>query len=85
MTAPPVAAPARILAGRGAAERLKDAVRGPGAQPAWARPAALGLLLATAVLYRAGLSRSGWANDFYSAATAAGSTSWTASGASPRR
>jgi 4-amino-4-deoxy-L-arabinose transferase-like glycosyltransferase len=78
VTAPPVAAPARILAGRSAAQRLKDAVRGPGAQPAWARPAALGLLLATAVLYLAGLSRDGWANDFYSAATAAGSTSWKA-------
>jgi 4-amino-4-deoxy-L-arabinose transferase-like glycosyltransferase len=30
------------------------------------------------VLYLAGLSRNGWANDFYSAATAAGSTSWKA-------
>ena len=78
MTAPPMAAPARALAGHTVAERLKNGVRGPGSQPAWARPAALGLLLATAVLYLAGLSRNGWANDFYSAAVQAGSTSWKA-------
>jgi 4-amino-4-deoxy-L-arabinose transferase-like glycosyltransferase len=78
VTAPPMAAPARALAGHTVAERLKNGVRGPGSQPAWARPAALGLLLATAVLYLAGLSRNGWANDFYSAAVQAGSTSWKA-------
>jgi 4-amino-4-deoxy-L-arabinose transferase-like glycosyltransferase len=39
----------------------------------------LGLLLvATAALYLIGLSRNGWANDFYSAAVQAGSTSWKA-------
>ena len=72
MTAPPMAAPARALAGHTVAERLKNGVRGPGSQPAWARPAAIGLLLLTAVLYLAGLSRNGWANDFYSAAVQAG-------------
>ena len=46
--------------------------------PAWARPALLGLLLATAVLYLAGLSRSGYANDFYAAAVQAGTKSWKA-------
>ena len=46
--------------------------------PAWARPALLGLLLATAVLYIAGLSRNGWANEFYAAAVQAGTRSWTA-------
>jgi 4-amino-4-deoxy-L-arabinose transferase-like glycosyltransferase len=36
------------------------------------------LLIGTAVLYIAGLSASGWANSFYSAAAQAGSTDWTA-------
>jgi 4-amino-4-deoxy-L-arabinose transferase-like glycosyltransferase len=43
------------------------------------RHAALGVLLAaTAVLYLWGLSASGWANGFYSAAAQAGSVSWKA-------
>jgi 4-amino-4-deoxy-L-arabinose transferase-like glycosyltransferase len=42
------------------------------------RPALAGLLLATAVLYLWGLSESGWANSFYSAAAQAGSESWKA-------
>ncbi|MFD8738008.1 ArnT family glycosyltransferase [Streptomyces sp. NPDC059618] len=46
--------------------------------PHWARPAFLGLLLATAVLYLYGLSASGYANSFYSAAVQAGSQSWKA-------
>ena len=53
-------------------------VRGRPGDPAWARPALLGLLLATAVLYLAGLSRSGWANEFYAAAVQAGTKSWKA-------
>src|SRR5262245_4440810 len=48
------------------------------ADPAWARPALLGLLAATAVLYLWGLSASGWANTYYAAAVQAGSTSWKA-------
>jgi 4-amino-4-deoxy-L-arabinose transferase-like glycosyltransferase len=36
------------------------------------------LLAATGLLYVFGLSASGWANSFYSAAVQAGSTSWTA-------
>ena len=36
------------------------------------------LLAATALLYLAGLSRNGWANDFYAAAVQAGATSWKA-------
>ena len=44
-----------------------------------ARRAALpGLLLGTALLYLVGLSASGWANQYYSAAAEAGSKSWTA-------
>lgn len=42
------------------------------------RIAVLGLLAATAVLYIWGLSASGWANAFYSAAAQAGGQSWTA-------
>jgi 4-amino-4-deoxy-L-arabinose transferase-like glycosyltransferase len=42
------------------------------------RPALAGLLTATAVLYLWGLSSSGWANGFYSAAAQAGSESWKA-------
>src|SRR5204862_1266965 len=44
----------------------------------WERPALIGLLLATAVLYLWGLGASGWANSFYSAAAQAGSVSWKA-------
>ncbi len=50
----------------------------PADQPAWARPALLGLLVATALLYLWGLGESGWANSFYSAAAQAGSESWKA-------
>ena len=46
--------------------------------PAWARPALLGLLLATAAFYLYNLTASGWANSFYSAAVQAGSDSWKA-------
>ena len=49
------------------------------ADPAWARPALLGLLLLTAVLYLWDLSASGWGNSFYAAAAQAGSRSWEAS------
>jgi 4-amino-4-deoxy-L-arabinose transferase-like glycosyltransferase len=52
--------------------------RGRPDDPAWARPALLALLLATGVLYVWGLSESGWANSFYSAAAQAGSQSWKA-------
>jgi 4-amino-4-deoxy-L-arabinose transferase-like glycosyltransferase len=76
-----VAAPApspdtsRETAGTG---RLGRLWRGRSDDPAWARPALLGLLLATGVLYLWGLGASGWANSFYSAAAQAGSESWKA-------
>ncbi|MBO2457029.1 ArnT family glycosyltransferase [Actinomadura violacea] len=57
---------------------LRRLWRGPAADPAWARPALLVLLAATAVLYLWGLGASGWANAFYSAAVQAGATSWKA-------
>ncbi|MGW0812687.1 ArnT family glycosyltransferase [Streptomyces viridiviolaceus] len=52
--------------------------RGRPEDPRWARPALLGLLLATCVLYLWNLSASGYANSFYSAAVQAGSQSWKA-------
>ena len=56
----------------------RHARAGRAADPRWARPALLALLLATAVLYLAGLSRSGYANEFYAAAVQAGTKSWKA-------
>ena len=58
--------------------RLARLLRGREGDPAWARPSLLGLLAATALLYLWGLSASGWANDFYSAAAQAASQSWKA-------
>ncbi|MFF2656473.1 ArnT family glycosyltransferase [Kitasatospora sp. NPDC058032] len=64
------------------AERLRTLPgrtwRGRADDPRWVRPALLALLAATAVLYLWGLSASGWANSFYSAAAQAGSQSWKA-------
>jgi 4-amino-4-deoxy-L-arabinose transferase-like glycosyltransferase len=58
--------------------RLGRLWRGPDGDPRWARPALLALLLGTALLYLYGLTASGWANSFYSAAAQAGSQSWEA-------
>ncbi|MEU3785895.1 glycosyltransferase family 39 protein [Streptomyces sp900129855] len=52
--------------------------RGRPEDPRWARPAFLGLLAATLLLYLYNLSASGYANSFYSAAVQAGSQSWKA-------
>ena len=60
---------------RGRFERL---LRGAPGDPTWARPALLGLLLGTAILYFYNLTSSGYANSFYSAAVQAGSASWKA-------
>ncbi|MDN5764792.1 MAG: glycosyltransferase family 39 protein [Humibacillus sp.] len=63
-------------AGRaGPSGRLTDE---PQSDPRWARPALVGLLLATLVLYTWNLTSSGYANSFYSAAVQAGSESWKA-------
>ena len=58
--------------------RLATLVRGRPGEPGWARPALLALLAVTATLYTIGLSRNGWANDFYAAAVQAGTRSWKA-------
>ncbi|MFE5407142.1 glycosyltransferase family 39 protein [Streptomyces sp. NPDC056580] len=52
--------------------------RGRPEDPRWARPAFLALLALTLATYLYGLSASGYANSFYSAAVQAGSRSWKA-------
>ncbi|AWI29844.1 ArnT family glycosyltransferase [Streptomyces tirandamycinicus] len=52
--------------------------RARAADPAWARPALIALLVLTGALYLYDLSASGYANSFYSAAVQAGSESWKA-------
>ncbi len=58
--------------------RWRRLYAGPAEDPRWARPALLGLLTATGLLYIINLAASGYANAFYSAAVQAGSTSWKA-------
>src|SRR2546430_14894998 len=53
-------------------------VRGRVQDPAWVRPALVGLLGVTALLYLWNLAASGWANAYYSAAVLAGTKSWAA-------
>jgi 4-amino-4-deoxy-L-arabinose transferase-like glycosyltransferase len=63
---------------RSAADRLRAFARGDVSDPAWARPALLGLLSLTAVAYLLDLTASGYANSFYAAAVQAGTKSWKA-------
>lgn len=77
-SAPARPAPVSGPIGPRAAERLTRLWRGPDGDPAWARPALLGLLAATAAFYLWNLTANGYANQFYSAAVQAGSTSWKA-------
>jgi hypothetical protein len=65
-------------AGQAPGSRLARLLRGRPDDPAWARPALLALMLATALLYLVGLSRNGWANEFYAGAAQAGTESWKA-------
>ena len=58
--------------------RIQRLWRGSEQDPSWARPALIGLLFATALLYFYNLTSSGYANSFYSAAVQAGSASWKA-------
>ena len=57
---------------------MRSIVRGRAEDPAWARPALIGLLVATAVAYLWNLTASGDANSFYAAAVQAGTKSWKA-------
>ncbi len=61
-----------------AAHRRLPFLRGRPEDPPWARPALLGLLALTALLYLWNLSASGWGNSFYAAAAQAGAHSWKA-------
>ena len=83
---PPVGPPAGVAeAPRASAPPVATRWRVPGRlprgrsrEPAWSRPAVVGLLLGTAVLYLWGLGASGWANAYYSAAAQAATQSWKA-------
>jgi 4-amino-4-deoxy-L-arabinose transferase-like glycosyltransferase len=57
---------------------VRALVRGRAEDPAWARAAFVGLLVATAVAYLWNLTASGDANSFYAAAVQAGTKSWKA-------
>lgn len=73
--------PARPAAEEGAAQERGPLARlllAAGDRPAWARPALLLLLAATAVLHLWDLAASGDANGFYAAAVLAGTESWKA-------
>ena len=65
-------------AGYGMGGRMRSLVRGRAEDPAWARPALIALLAATAVAYLWNLTASGDANSFYAAAVQAGTKSWKA-------
>ncbi|HUA03749.1 MAG TPA: glycosyltransferase family 39 protein [Solirubrobacteraceae bacterium] len=58
--------------------RIRSLVRGRAEDPAWARPALIALLAATAIAYLWNLTASGDANSFYAAAVQAGTKSWKA-------
>ena len=58
--------------------RLPRIMRGRPEDPRWVRPTLLAILAATAMLYLWDLSSSGYANEFYAAASQAGSKNWTA-------
>ncbi len=59
-------------------DRLLAIARGRSDEALWIRPAFLGILAMTAVLYVWNLTVSGYANTYYSAAALAGSQSWSA-------
>jgi 4-amino-4-deoxy-L-arabinose transferase-like glycosyltransferase len=73
-TAETLVGPSRSRAGAW----TRSLIRGRTDDPVWVRPALIGLLGFTAVLYLVDLASSGYANGFYSAAVEAGSKSWKA-------
>ncbi|MFG3202424.1 ArnT family glycosyltransferase [Streptomyces sp. NPDC048192] len=75
---PPTAPPRAPEAGEPRQPVARRLWRGRPEDPRWARPAFLGLLAATLLLYLCNLGASGYANSFYSAAVQAGSRSWKA-------
>jgi 4-amino-4-deoxy-L-arabinose transferase-like glycosyltransferase len=80
---PPLSSPAppraAAEAGRGwARSRLRRFLLGATDAPRWERPALLGLLSGTLLLYLWDLAREGWGNEYYAAAVQAGTQSWRA-------
>ncbi|MEW2514972.1 glycosyltransferase family 39 protein [Streptomyces sp. NPDC046870] len=75
---PPAAPPPGPRAGEPRQPFVRRLWRGRPEDPRWVRPALLGLLATTLLLYLYDLGASGYANSFYSAAVQAGSTSWKA-------
>ncbi|GAA3782902.1 glycosyltransferase family 39 protein [Micromonospora maritima] len=75
---PPATGPAAAPVPRSSPTPADPPAGPPGREPRWVRPALLGLLAATGLLYLWGLGASGWGNAFYSAAVQAGSQSWEA-------
>ncbi len=70
--------PIRLPPRRPSAVRLRTLARGRAGDPAWARPALIGLLVVTAAAYLWNLTAAGEANSFYAAAVQAGTKSWKA-------
>ena len=64
-----------VLPARVTEHRKEPAAHAP---PRWVRPAAFGLLAATAVLYLWNLTASGYGNSFYAAAVQSGTQDWKA-------
>lgn len=58
--------------------RLRRLAAGSPDDPRWVRPALWAVLVLAAVLYGWGLSKNGYANEFYSAAVKSGTQSWKA-------
>jgi len=58
--------------------RSAAVLRGRSGDPGWAQPSLIALLVATAGAYLWDLSANGYANEFYAAASQAGSQSWKA-------
>ncbi len=77
MSATTIPWPRRPL-GDATSRRVRSLIRGRVEDPAWARPALIGLLVATALGYLWNLTASGDANSFYAAAVQAGTKSWKA-------
>lgn len=71
----PLRDPATPLATRGPLARI---LLGSVAEAAWVRPAFVGVVVLSAVLYTWNLTVSGYANTYYSAAALAASQSWSA-------
>ena len=76
MTDHGAASPGLARSGIAAPDRHRATLLAAVRRPSWTTLSLVGLLAATAALYLWGLSASGWANGFYSAAVQAASKSW---------